>query len=915
MGVINIDGKNYDIMDESTNLLAVCLSLGFNIPYFCWHPVLGSVGACRQCAIKHYVNNDVHQGKLIMSCMTPVSNGMCVSLYDEEIKRFRRNIIELLMINHPHDCPICEEGGNCHLQDMTVMAGQNSRRYRFKKRTYHNQYLGPFISHEMNRCITCYRCVRYYKDYADGKDFGVYGTHDQIYFGRIQDGMLENEFSGNLIEICPTGVFTDKTQSHHYARKWDIQFSPSVCHQCSVGCNIIIGERYGELCRIENRYNSVVNGYFLCDRGRFGCDYVNLKNRPKKPVYKKNVDNWVILSAEKAVKIATNFLKNGHSTIIGIGSSRASIESNFALRELVGQDNFYAGVHKGELNRLKLILNILYSSGVYTPSLQEIESYDAIVILGEDLTHTAARIALAVRQAVKRKSKAIASFNKIAEWHASAVMNVGCNAKYPLFITNIDCTQLDDISSWTYYATIDEQARFGFAIAHALDNSAPKVNDFDPVLQKKLNMIVRALIKSNKPLIISGSNAGSDFVIAAAANIAKSLKKIGKNVGLTFVVADANSIGLGMMDTCGSLDDALDNMQHGLIDCVILLENNPYRYAISQSVDQAFGKIKKLIILDHQHYSFHKKADLFLPSTTFAESNGTLINQECRAQRFFKCYQPDFYDRDVIALESWRWLNLIRSSYLNNDNLKWLCFDHALDAIIKEMPQFTDIKKVAPSASFRVHGRKLARSSHRCSGRTVMGASINDYDSYVPQDVDSMFTFSMEGNVDYCSLSYNHVAFAWAPGWNSSQVWNKFKNELNSHAHFVSNGIRFLSISNIQLNWFDIVPSKYVFNKNDNWCIVPYWYLFGSEEMSQRSIFIQKCMPLPCVVLNTEDANYIGISDKMLLSFCCSGQELRLPVKFSSFLSRGCLGLPLGFPGFPMSFLGMKVNQLQGILL
>ncbi|MCL7707448.1 NADH-quinone oxidoreductase subunit G, partial [Enterobacter kobei] len=112
--------------------------------------------------------------------------------------------------------------------DMTVMTGHSFRRYRFTKRTHRNQDLGPFISHEMNRCIACYRCVRYYKDYADGQDLGVYGAHDNVYFGRPEDGTLESEFSGNLVEICPTGVFTDKTHSERYNRKWDMQFAPSI---------------------------------------------------------------------------------------------------------------------------------------------------------------------------------------------------------------------------------------------------------------------------------------------------------------------------------------------------------------------------------------------------------------------------------------------------------------------------------------------------------------------------------------------------------------------------------------------------------------------------------------------------------------------------------------------------------------
>ncbi|MDN6018047.1 MAG: 2Fe-2S iron-sulfur cluster-binding protein, partial [Enterobacterales bacterium] len=235
MATIHVDGKEYEV-NGAENLLQACLSLGLDIPYFCWHPALGSVGACRQCAVKQYQNAEDTRGRLVMSCMTPAQDGTFISIDDAEAKTFRESVVEWLMTNHPHDCPVCEEGGNCHLQDMTVMTGHSFRRYRFTKRTHNNQELGPFISHEMNRCIACYRCVRYYKDYADGTDFGVYGAHDNVYFGRPESGTLESEFSGNLVEVCPTGVFTDKTHSERYNRKWDMQFAPSVCQQCSVGC-------------------------------------------------------------------------------------------------------------------------------------------------------------------------------------------------------------------------------------------------------------------------------------------------------------------------------------------------------------------------------------------------------------------------------------------------------------------------------------------------------------------------------------------------------------------------------------------------------------------------------------------------------------------------------------------------------
>ena len=146
MPTIYIDNKPYEVK-EGPNLLHACLDLGFDIPYFCWHPALHSVGACRLCAVKQFRDEDDTRGRIIMSCMTPVTEALRISIDDPEAKSFRAGILELLMMNHPHDCPVCDEGGECHLQDMTLMTGHVYRRFRFKKRTYRNQDLGPFPNH------------------------------------------------------------------------------------------------------------------------------------------------------------------------------------------------------------------------------------------------------------------------------------------------------------------------------------------------------------------------------------------------------------------------------------------------------------------------------------------------------------------------------------------------------------------------------------------------------------------------------------------------------------------------------------------------------------------------------------------------------------------------------------------------
>ncbi|WP_038909622.1 NADH-quinone oxidoreductase subunit NuoG [Dickeya oryzae] len=904
MATIHVDGKEYEV-DGADNLLQACLSLGLDIPYFCWHPALGSVGACRLCAVKQYQNAEDTRGRLVMSCMTPASDGAYIAIDDDEAKQFRKTIVEFLMTNHPHDCPVCEEGGNCHLQDMTVMTGHNFRRYRFTKRTHHNQDLGPFISHEMNRCIACYRCVRYYKDYADGKDLGVYGAHDNVYFGRPEDGVLESEFSGNLVEVCPTGVFTDKTHSERYNRKWDMQFAPSICQQCSVGCNTSPGERYGELRRIENRYNGSVNHYFLCDRGRFGYGYVNLKDRPRQPLQRRG-DDWIALNAEQALQGAADVLRQA-KRVIGIGSPRASVESNFALRELVGADNFYTGVSQAEQNRLQLMLNVLKESGVRTPSLREIESYDAVLVLGEDLTQTGARIALAVRQAVKGKARELAAAQKVADWQIAAILNIGQHAKHPLFVTNVDSTRLDDIAAWNYRAPVAEQARLGFAIAHALDNAAPAVSDLPADLTQKVDVIVQALAGARKPLIISGTNAGSDDVIAAAANVAKALKARGSDVGITFVAAAANSMGVAMIGG-GSLDDALSQLETGEADSVVVLENDLYRHAPAARVDAALAKATNLIVLDHQRTAIMDKASLVLSSASFAESDGTLISQEGRAQRFFQVYEPTYYDNKVVMLESWRWLHSLYITY-NSRQVDWTQLDHVIDACVSALPQLAAIKDAAPDASFRIQGQKLAREPHRYSGRTAMRANISVHEPRQPQDLDTMFAFSMEGNNSPLA-ERQQVPFAWAPGWNSPQAWNKFQDEVGGHLRYGDPGVRLIEAGEGSLPYFSQIPAPFA-PQQGQWQVAPYYNLFGSDELSQRSGVIQQRMPQACAVVSQADAALLGVNAGALLDITCGGQTLRLPVRLSAELRQGQIGLPLGFPGVAPVLAGATVEMLR----
>ncbi|WP_429030953.1 NADH-quinone oxidoreductase subunit NuoG [Aeromonas veronii] len=917
MATIYVDGKEYEV-DGADNLLQACLSLGLDVPYFCWHPALGSVGACRQCAVKQYQNADDKRGRLVMSCMTPATDGSYIAIEDEEAKEFRKSVVEWLMTNHPHDCPVCEEGGACHLQDMTVMTGHNSRRYRFTKRTHQNQELGPFIGHEMNRCIACYRCVRYYKDYAGGEDLGVYGAHDNVYFGRVEDGTLESEFSGNLVEVCPTGVFTDKTHSERYNRKWDMQFAPSICQQCSVGCNISPGERYGELRRIENRFHGSVNHYFLCDRGRFGYGYVNLADRPRQPLLKDGNDQLTI-TVDGALNRAADALRSA-SSLIGIGSPRASLESNFALRELVGEANFYAGVEQAEWECQQKILQILQHGGVPTPSLRDMEEADAILVLGEDVTMSAARIALALRQAVKGKARELARKMKVDLWQVAAVQTLGQNERYPLLITSLDTTRLDDVAADKLHAPYADQARIGFAIANLLDPAAPAVSDLCPEQQLQAARWAELLGNARKPLIIAGSSARDVALLEAASNIARALKGRGLEANIALVGQEANSLGLAMLGAQTLSDKPLEaalariEAEEGL--ALVTLENDLYRRAPRNRVDAALARLQHLLVIDHQATPTANKADLVLPAASFAEADGTLVNMEGRAQRFFQVYAPAFYNADIQVREGWRWLAALQGA-IERKPLRWQNFDQVNHDCATSNPLLATMLEAAPNAGLRIRGMRLAREPHRYSGRTSMLADQNVSEPRVAQDPDSPFNFSMEGYAG-ARQPLPQVPFAWAPGWNSPSAWNKFQDEVGGKLRAGDPGRRLLEATDPQaedkelLGWFTTIPAP--FKAAEALQVVNYAQLFGGEELSARSPVIQARMNEPELVLNPLDAQRLALHGGSQVSFSWGGSHWQLRLRLSEQLSAGLVGLPLGVNGLPTALQQASITNLQEVI-
>ncbi|HEX2769135.1 MAG TPA: NADH-quinone oxidoreductase subunit NuoG, partial [Geobacteraceae bacterium] len=426
MPKLTIDNIEIEV-PPGTNVLEAAKKVGVWIPHFCYHPALGSVGACRLCAM-NFLEGPVKG--IQMSCMMPAQDGMVISTSDPEALRLRQLVIEWLMINHPHDCPVCDEGGECLLQDYTIAGGHGIRRYKGKKHTFINQDLGPHIEHEMNRCIECYRCVRFYQEFAGGDDLGVMGSAARVYFGRFQEGKLESPFSGNLVDLCPTGVYTDKT-ARFRARYWDYEMAPSVCPWCSLGCNTIPVARYRELLKTMARRNDAVNGWFICDRGRFGCASVNDPARPRSPLLDGREAGWDEAIDALVTRIGELTELHGEGSLALVGSPRLALEGAALLPRLAGLLGagflcYFTDQREGD--RAVTAASLLSSGN--TASMADVQGSDCIAVLNSELLDEGPMMALAVRQAWRKGAKVyLVGGSSAPEWaKAVAIEAVATNA-------------------------------------------------------------------------------------------------------------------------------------------------------------------------------------------------------------------------------------------------------------------------------------------------------------------------------------------------------------------------------------------------------------------------------------------------------------------------------------------------------
>ncbi|MGE5710756.1 MAG: molybdopterin-dependent oxidoreductase, partial [Nitrospira sp.] len=491
-------------------------------------------------------------------------------------------------------------------------------------------------------------------------------------------------------------------------------------------------------------------------------------------------------------------------------------------------------------------------------------------VLGEDVTNVAPRMALALRQSVRQQPIEIAKTLKIPLWMDHGVRDAIQDKKGPLYLATPYATRLDEIATATFHAAPDEIARLGFAVAHALDSHAPSPGDF-PLAGE----IARALKHARKPLIIAGPSCNSEAIIQAAANVAMAV-----GAHLSFTAPECNSVGAILMGV-NPLSAAFQAIEGGDADTLIILENDLYRRAPRAGVDALLRATSHVIVCDHLVNPMSEKAELVLPSGTFAESDGTFINSEGRAQRFFQVFVPP---GSIQA--SWRWLG----------QGAWGSLDDVLAAMATALPQLASARDAAPPATFRMAGAKVPRSSHRSSGRTAVLANINVSEPKPPDDPDSPLSFSMEGAPTHPPGAL--IPFVWSPGWNSIQATNTYQKEIGGPLRGGDPGVRMFerTPSNGQ-SYFSDIPSAFE-PREGEWLLVPMYYIFGSDELSLSAPGIAELATPPHVAVNAGD-----LTEGEEVEVRCAGGTFRLPVRLRPDLPRGVAGLPAGLP--PLAGVGL----------
>jgi NADH-quinone oxidoreductase subunit G len=613
---LTIDGKPVTA-SPGTLLIEAAKQMAVDIPSFCYYPGLSLQGACRMCLVAIE-----KMPKLQTACTTVVTNGMVVHTANQEVANARKAMLEFLLTNHPLDCPVCDKGGECELQDAVFRYGAAETRFMETKLHHEEKRFSNLVYYDWPRCILCYRCIRVCDEGMDVNALGIgfRGAHSEIIPNRGDE--LECEECGACIDICPVGALTSGTYRYK-TRPWELQYSGTICNHCGDGCKTTLAIRNNEIIRANNRDHSGINGEFLCVKGRFGWDFVNHQKRLTTPLICRNgrqeIGTW-----EEALNLTVGRLKdvlsnNGPESIAVVGSNRTTNEENYLLgrfaRTVLGTNNL--DHHRtADFSSLVRALTLARATDRYA-TMEDILVASSILLIGNDPTDQHPLVAYQIRQACRQH-----------------------NAR--LYIVNRAAVKLERQASLSI--RVDSESEAVQALAGVLDSSAAntvELKTLRAILEKESNTIAifgeSIQGQTLGDLVHWGLTLPGSTRFVALGDYANS--RGAADMGLLphtlpgYLPIEEPATRVRYESAWGSklpshagrnIHEVLAGLDSGEIRALLVFGSNPVKtFKIDRS---RLGKLALLFVAELFPTETSELADVVLPATSFAEKAGTVTN-------------------------------------------------------------------------------------------------------------------------------------------------------------------------------------------------------------------------------------------------------------------------------------------------
>ena len=606
---IQLDGKKVEV-PEGSMVMHAAEKAGTMIPHFCYHKKLSIAANCRMCLV------DVEKApKPMPACATPVTQGMIVRTKSDKAIKAQQSVMEFLLINHPLDCPICDQGGECQLQDMAVGYGKGASRYEEEKRVVFHKEVGPLISmEEMSRCIQCTRCVRFGQEIAGQMELGMVNRGEHSEITTFVNGTVDSELSGNMIDICPVGALTSKP-FRYSARTWELSRRKSVSPHDSTGANLIVQVKNHKVLRVVPLENEAVNECWIADRDRFSYEALNSDARLTQPMVKQG-GQWKSVDWTVALEYVANGLKNiksqhGAASIGALASATSTSEELFLLGQLVrglGSQNID---HRLRQSDFRVDVGAVRWLGL---PIAELSSVDRALVIGSFLRKDHPLFAQRLRQAAR---------------HGAQIMRIGAQAEDWALPVGAEIVAAP--SQWL--SVLIEVAA---AVATAKGVTAPLA--VQPGEQAQA--IAEALLSGSKGAVLLGQAASAHPQAAELLSIANWIAaQTGASCG--FLGDAGNSVGaqlVGALPGQGGLNAA--EMLAKPLKAYLLFNTEPVLDAANAAQAAKALAAAEMVVAFSPFQANVEFADVILPIAPFTETGGSFVNAEGRVQSFHGVVRP-----------------------------------------------------------------------------------------------------------------------------------------------------------------------------------------------------------------------------------------------------------------------------------